>query len=227
MRNIVILQWGPENLCHQDPREYIRIKSESFLDDGPMMPHFLPPTHCRVEKSDLEQFRVKYVLAKEGNLNKVIKNMRMCFGFPWAQSIGYVNCMENKCRVRSEHEHLVSELRQWGMSKSCDAIVWFDYEKIGAKNDSRSGQKSVPFDERHLLYYPPEAQNRGNYYVPKRAHIKPGGGKRMNAINNAAHNWYDDDDYFEDEEIWTKQRLMKKLLKQNVNFGRSFTGLNS
>ena len=60
------------------------------MEDGPLMPLFLPPTDCR-DDAKVDLFRVRYVLAKSGNLNKVIKNMRNCTTISCFSTANYTN----------------------------------------------------------------------------------------------------------------------------------------
>jgi hypothetical protein len=95
------------------------------------------------------------VLAHSEDLNKVIKNVRECFGYPYPESIAYYNVISGKFRIRREHEHLVDVLKQWCMMETIDAIVWIDYPKTNQKPAEFSPfmqgpRTSVPFSQKHL-----------------------------------------------------------------------------
>jgi hypothetical protein len=143
MRNIAILEWGPASLYYLEPRELINVRT-NLLPGGPVMPPFL----YAKEEAKRGGTSVRYVLAASEDLNKVIKNVRQCFGFPYPDAIGYYNAVNTHHRSRREHEGLIDRLRTWAIVGNVDAIVWIDFEK--PQRDKVGPRRSVPFSDRHL-----------------------------------------------------------------------------
>jgi len=152
MRNIAILEWGPSSLYHVEPRELIRVRPGSgFRDDGPMMPNFLASKE--EQKDTKQQIKVRYVYSAHQNLDKAVRNLRKCFGFPYPDAVGYVNALTRAYRVRREHEPVIERLKQWAIFGNVDAIIWIDYEKSNQKPGEfkRGSRPSIPFGPKHLL----------------------------------------------------------------------------
>lgn len=147
MRNIAILEWGPPSLYYVQCRERIKVRTE-WLEDGPALPAFLSTE----EEAKSAGAPVRYALSAYEDLNVVIRNLRKCFGFPYQESIGYLNTMTRKHRARREHEGLVHRLRQWAIFGNVDAVVWVDYEKSNHRPSSfRAAPKgSRPFSDQHV-----------------------------------------------------------------------------
>lgn len=147
MRNIAILEWGPASLYYVQPRETIRVRT-GWLEGGPVMPPFLS-TKDEAKQGTL---RVRYALSYHENLDKVIQNLRRCFGFPYQEAIGFLNSLNRTHRVRREHEGLIDRLRQWAIFGNVDAIVWVDYEKANQRRgEFKLGPKdSRPFSPKHM-----------------------------------------------------------------------------
>jgi hypothetical protein len=108
----------------------------------------MPPFLYNKEEAKRAGVSVRYVLAASEDLNKVIKNVRACFGFPYPDAIGFFNAVNSRHRARREHEGLIDRLRTWAIVGNVDAIVWIDFEK--AQRDKVGPRDSVPFSERHL-----------------------------------------------------------------------------
>jgi hypothetical protein len=108
----------------------------------------MPPFLYNKEEAKRGGVAVRYVLAASEDLNKVIKNVRACFGFPYPDAIGFFNAVNSRHRARREHEGLIDRLRTWAIVGNVDAIVWIDFEK--AQRDKVGPRDSVPFSERHL-----------------------------------------------------------------------------
>jgi len=121
MRNIAFLEWGPV-LRYVASRDQILIRG--WYNDGPMLPKFLQP--------GAPVIRVRYALCTHANLDKVIGNLRRCFGFPYSDSIGFWNALTRKGRVRRENSHILEKLSVWSIATNMDAVVWVDYEKTTA-----------------------------------------------------------------------------------------------
>lgn len=147
MRNIAILEWGPSSLYHMCPRCRIKVRT-AWLEGGPVMPPFLSTK----EEAKTKGVVVRYALSAFEDLNSVIRNLRECFGFPYPESVGYLNTLTKSHRVRREHEVLVDRLRQWAIFGNVDAVVWIDYEKANQRSGSfKVGPRdSRPFSKAHM-----------------------------------------------------------------------------
>eukprot|EP00397_Hematodinium_sp_SG-2012_P036572 GEMP01039491.1.p1 GENE.GEMP01039491.1~~GEMP01039491.1.p1 ORF type:complete len:456 (+),score=72.53 GEMP01039491.1:107-1474(+) len=137
MRNIAILEWGPV-LCYVSPREQILIRG--WNNDGPLLPEYL--------SLNVKVSHVRYALSAYQNLDKVLGNLRRCFGFPYTDSIGFWNALTRKGRVRKENKHIVEKLSTWAIATNMDAIVWVDYEKTTARKGG------LGFNERAVIPKP-------------------------------------------------------------------------
>lgn len=149
MRNIALLEWGPASLFYIQPREQIKVRTQ-WLEGGPQLPPFL--SSMEDFKANSESITVRYALSAFEDLNNVIRNLRICFGFPYQEYIGYLNSLTRKHRARREHEGLLSGLRRWAIFGNIDAVVWIDYAKSNQPPGSfkMGPHDSVPFHARHM-----------------------------------------------------------------------------
>jgi hypothetical protein len=149
MRNIALLEWGPASLFYQKPRELIKVRTEWF-ETGPTLPHFSEPDSSGVVKSG--ELDVRYALSAFEDLNGAIKNLRLCFGFPYSEYIGYLNTLTKAHRARREHQVFIDRLRRWATFNNIDAVVWIDYAKSNQPPGSfKMGPiGSRPFSKAHI-----------------------------------------------------------------------------
>uniref|UniRef100_A0A7S0ZYT1 Uncharacterized protein n=1 Tax=Noctiluca scintillans TaxID=2966 RepID=A0A7S0ZYT1_NOCSC len=147
MRNIALLEWGPASLYHIQPRERIRVRT-GWLEGGPLMPPFLSTS-----EESRAKIKVRYALSAYEDLNRAIRNLRRCFGFPYQEYVGYLNTMTRTHRARREHSILVDSLRRWAMFGNVDAVLWIDYAKANQPPGSfkMGSRDSRPFSPLHIL----------------------------------------------------------------------------
>jgi len=148
MRNIALLEWGPASLYYILPRERLKVRT-GWLNEGPMMPPF---SGVDAYNDGQLTHAVRYCFSAFEDLNGCIRNLRRCFGFPYQESIGYLNTLTTKHRARREHQALLSGMRRWATNSNVDAIVWIDYAKANHSPGSfKVGPKAwQPFSPKHL-----------------------------------------------------------------------------
>jgi hypothetical protein len=112
----------------------------------------MPPFLSTSEEARAK-IKVRYALSAYEDLNRAIRNLRRCFGFPYQEYIGYLNTMTRTHRARREHSILVESLRRWAMFGNVDAVLWIDYAKANQPPGSfkMGSRDSRPFSPLHTL----------------------------------------------------------------------------
>lgn len=116
----------------------------------------MPPFLSTSEESRAK-IKVRYALSAYEDLNRAIRNLRRCFGFPYQEYVGYLNTMTRTHRARREHSILVDSLRRWAMFGNVDAVLWIDYAKAA---DAGAHDRAVGTLE--------QARNRWTLVGPRR-----------------------------------------------------------
>ena len=130
-RGIVVLDWGPTNLAFTPPPSIpVPLLYPGWIERGPELPEFLDTPEVNIFSNVNQKFRtVRFAFSALDSLFEVIENLKQCFNFQFAESIGYLDVRGQTASARREHRGILGILRQWLTRGGADAVVWVDFDK--------------------------------------------------------------------------------------------------